>query len=87
MVYFSIFTPYYNNIVLYSMSELRKENENGISVLFYLQNIFLDEWKHFLERIGRNQTTFDSELQENSSDLLELHLWDSYCVQTLARTV
>lgn len=45
-----------------------------------------DEWKNFLERIGRDETTLDSELQENSSDLLELRLWASYRGQTLART-
>ena len=36
----SVFTPYYSETVLYSMSELSKENEDGISVLFYLQKIF-----------------------------------------------
>lgn len=87
MMSFSVFTPYYSETVLYSMSELRKENEDGISVLFYLQKIFPDEWKNFLERIGRDETTLDSELQENSSDLLELRLWASYRGQTLARTV
>lgn len=36
----SVFTPYYSETVLYSSSELRVENEDGISVLFYLQKIF-----------------------------------------------
>lgn len=87
MMPFSVFTPYYSETVMYSMSELRKENEDGISILFYLQKIFPDEWKNFLERIGRDETTLDSELQDNSSDLLELRLWASYRGQTLARTV
>jgi callose synthase len=38
--YFSVFTPYYSEIVLYSLAELQKRNEDGISVLFYLQKIF-----------------------------------------------
>ncbi|XP_004299187.1 PREDICTED: callose synthase 10 [Fragaria vesca subsp. vesca] len=87
MVPFSVFTPYYSETVLYSSSELRLENEDGISTLFYLQKIFPDEWDNFLERIGRDQSTGDAELQENSSDALELRFWVSYRGQTLARTV
>lgn len=37
---YSVFTPYYSETVLYSHSELRDENEDGISILFYLQKIF-----------------------------------------------
>lgn len=36
----SVFTPYYSETVLYSSSEIRMENEDGISILFYLQKIF-----------------------------------------------
>lgn len=36
----SVFTPYYSETVLYSNSDLRVENEDGISILFYLQKIF-----------------------------------------------
>lgn len=36
----SVFTPYYSEIVLYSMDELQKKNEDGISTLFYLQKIY-----------------------------------------------
>ncbi|KAH9316295.1 hypothetical protein KI387_024922, partial [Taxus chinensis] len=87
MLSFSVFTPYYSEIVMYSMVDLQKENEDGITTLFYLQKIFPDEWKNFLERIGRDEGTLESELQENSNDLLELRLWASYRGQTLARTV
>lgn len=45
-----------------------------------------DEWDNFLERIGRGDATRDAELQENSSDSLELRFWASYRGQTLART-
>ncbi|KAL8123333.1 hypothetical protein AgCh_011345 [Apium graveolens] len=40
MMPFCVFTPYYSETVLYSSSELRTENEDGISILFYLQNFF-----------------------------------------------
>ncbi|XP_057479619.1 callose synthase 10 [Actinidia eriantha] len=86
MMPFCVFTPYYSETVLYSSSELRVENEDGISTLFYLQKIFPDEWNNFLERIGRGDSG-DAELQESSSDSLELRFWASYRGQTLARTV
>ncbi|XP_058086685.1 callose synthase 10 isoform X2 [Magnolia sinica] len=87
MIPFSVFTPYYSETVLYSSSELRVENEDGISILFYLQKIFPDEWENFLERIGRSESTGDADLQESSRDSLELRFWASYRGQTLARTV
>lgn len=37
---YSVFTPYYSETVLYSPVELKQENEDGISILFYLQKIF-----------------------------------------------
>lgn len=84
---FCVFTPYYSETVLYSYSELRDENEDGISTLFYLQKIFPDEWDNFLERIGRGESTGDVDFQKNSTDTLELRFWASYRGQTLARTV
>ncbi|KAJ6805753.1 callose synthase 10-like [Iris pallida] len=86
MMPFCVFTPYYSETVLYSSSELRVENEDGISILFYLQKIFPDEWDNFLERIGRGETTAEA-LQKSSKDNLELRFWASYRGQTLARTV
>ncbi|XP_048235434.1 callose synthase 9 isoform X1 [Ricinus communis] len=87
MLSFSVFTPYYSEIVLYSMAELLKKNEDGISILFYLQKIFPDEWKNFLARIGRDENSLDTELFDSPSDILELRFWASYRGQTLARTV
>ncbi|XP_059665125.1 callose synthase 9 [Cornus florida] len=87
MLPFSVFTPYYSETVLYSMNELLKKNEDGISVLFYLQKIYPDEWRNFLARIGRDESSADSELFDNPSDVLELRFWASYRGQTLARTV
>nr|CAB3455580.1 unnamed protein product [Digitaria exilis] len=40
MIPFSVVTPYYKETVLYSMSDLYVENEDGISILFYLQKIY-----------------------------------------------
>ncbi|KAH9789381.1 callose synthase 9 [Citrus sinensis] len=98
MLSFCVFTPYYSEIVLYSMDELLKKNEDGISILFYLQKIYpvktlrpsqlslLHEWKNFLSRIGRDENSQDTELFDSPSDILELRFWASYRAQTLART-
>uniref|UniRef100_J3MAM9 1,3-beta-glucan synthase n=1 Tax=Oryza brachyantha TaxID=4533 RepID=J3MAM9_ORYBR len=86
MIPFSVFTPYYSETVLYSMSELCVENEDGISILFYLQKIYPDEWTNFLERIGRGESSLD-DFKDSPSDTLELRFWVSYRGQTLARTV
>ncbi|KAL2933328.1 Callose synthase 10 [Bienertia sinuspersici] len=87
MIPFSVFTPYYSETVLYSSSDLRVENEDGVSILFYLQKIFPDEWENFLERIDRGDSSGDADFEESSSDNLELRFWVSYRGQTLARTV
>ncbi|KAF8094628.1 hypothetical protein N665_0358s0010 [Sinapis alba] len=86
MLSFSVFTPYCSEVVLYSMAELTKRNEDGISILFYLQKIYPDEWKIFLARIGQDENALEGDLH-NERDILELRFWGSYRGQTLARTV
>ncbi|CAK9328068.1 unnamed protein product [Citrullus colocynthis] len=87
MLSFSVFTPYYSETVLYSMGELLKKNEDGITTLLYLQKIYPDEWKNFLARIGRDENEVDPESFDNPNDILALRFWASYRGQTLARTV
>ncbi|KAL3502930.1 hypothetical protein ACH5RR_037379 [Cinchona calisaya] len=82
MLSFSILTPYYREEVFYSEEELNKENEDGISILFYLHKIYPDEWKNFEERIK------DPKLGYAGKDKTELiRQWVSYRGQTLSRTV
>ncbi|CAN4104415.1 unnamed protein product [Withania somnifera] len=77
-----VLTPYYNEDVLYSNEELNKENEDGITTLFYLQKIYPDQWKNFEDRIN------DPKLGYVGKDRNELiRYWVSYRGQTLARTV
>ncbi|KAL9349148.1 hypothetical protein Peur_056403 [Populus x canadensis] len=83
MLSFSVLTPYYTEEVLFSLHDLEVPNEDGVSILFYLQKIFPDEWNHFLERVN---CTGEEELKERD-DLEELRLWASYRGQTLTRTV
>ncbi|KAL3509379.1 hypothetical protein ACH5RR_028780 [Cinchona calisaya] len=85
MMAFSVLTPYYNEEVLYSKEQLRTENEDGISILYYLQTIYSDDWKNFLERMKREGMVDEKELW--TSKLRDLRLWASYRGQTLTRTV
>lgn len=38
--FFSVLTPYYAEEVLFSVHDLEVPNEDGVSILFYLQKIF-----------------------------------------------
>ncbi|KAI6703749.1 hypothetical protein NL676_012885 [Syzygium grande] len=83
MMAFTVLTPYYDEDVLYANGGIQKENEDGISTLFYLQKVYEDEWANFLERMR-------GEGLENVDDILKseaLRLWASYRGQTLSRTV
>ncbi|RDY12785.1 putative callose synthase 6, partial [Mucuna pruriens] len=48
---FSVLTPYFKEDVLYSGEDLNKENEDGISILFYLTKIYLGEYFYMLSFI------------------------------------
>lgn len=85
MMAFSVLTPYYNEEVLYSREQLRTENEDGVSTLYYLQTIYADEWKNFMQRMRREGMEKDSEIW--TTKLRDLRLWASYRGQTLGRTV
>ncbi|KAK6162846.1 hypothetical protein DH2020_002687 [Rehmannia glutinosa] len=84
MLSFSILTPYYDEEVLFSIDLLEKPNEDGVSILFYLQKIFPDEWENFLERVGCSS---EEDLKGNVKLEEELRLWASYRGQTLTKTV
>ncbi|MBA0570078.1 hypothetical protein Golob_003765 [Gossypium lobatum] len=72
---FSVLTPYYSEHILFTDDELNKENEDGISTLFYLQKIYPDEWTNFRER---------RHYQESKEDICN---WATYRGQTLFRSV
>lgn len=84
MLSFSVLTPYYKEDVTFSIDHLEETNEDGVSILFYLQKIFPDEWTNFLERMkctSEEQLRVSAELEE------QLCLWASYRGQTLTKTV
>ncbi|XP_065872528.1 callose synthase 2 [Euphorbia lathyris] len=84
MLSFSVLTPYYEEEVLFSINLLEKPNEDGVSILFYLQKIFPDEWNNFLQRVGCGN---EDELRGNEELEEQLRLWASYRGQTLTKTV
>ncbi|KAL3522273.1 hypothetical protein ACH5RR_015107 [Cinchona calisaya] len=85
MMAFSVLTPYYDEEVLFGKETLRSANEDGISILFYLQKIYEDEWENFLERMRREGMQDDDEIW--TTKVRDLRLWASYRGQTLSRTV
>ncbi|EQC32617.1 hypothetical protein SDRG_09930 [Saprolegnia diclina VS20] len=78
----TISTPYFNEIVLYSIKDLTTQNDDCIKLLYYLQTINPFEWENFLERI--NCKDMHEALKKFPE---EVQLWASYRGQTLARTV
>lgn len=74
MLSFSIITPYFMEEVKFSDEELNS-NQDEASILSYMQKIYPDEWKNFLERL-------DSRITDD-----EIRYWASYRGQTLSRTV
>ncbi|KAH9558677.1 hypothetical protein CY35_06G019800 [Sphagnum magellanicum] len=87
MLSFSVLTPYYKEDVVYSRDDLMTENEDGISVLFYLQKIYPDEWSNFLERANITSADPETEIFGNVEKEDKLRVWASFRGQTLSRTV
>ncbi|TKY73835.1 Callose synthase 5 [Spatholobus suberectus] len=84
MLSFSVLTPYYSEETVYSKNDLEFENEDGVSIIYYLQKIFPDEWNNFMERLDCKK---DSEMWEKDENILQLRHWASLRGQTLSRTV
>ncbi|TKY46783.1 Callose synthase 7 [Spatholobus suberectus] len=80
MLSFSVLTPYFKEDVLYSDEDLNLENEDGISILFYLTKIYPDEWENFHQRLEREKI-------EDEKEKELIRQWASYRGQTLYRTV
>ncbi|KAG8070458.1 hypothetical protein GUJ93_ZPchr0006g42597 [Zizania palustris] len=74
MLSFSIITPYFMEEVKFSEEELLYDQDEA-SILSYMQKIYPDEWKNFLDRLGLKVTHE------------EIRYWASYRGQTLSRTV
>ncbi|CAK9325304.1 unnamed protein product [Citrullus colocynthis] len=82
MMSFSILTPYYTEDINFSLEELHSSHQE-VSIIFYMQKMFPDEWKNFLERLGYE----DMEKLKDDGRGEELRNWASFRGQTLSRTV
>ncbi|XP_050112527.1 putative callose synthase 8 [Malus sylvestris] len=82
MLPFCVMTPHFMEDINFSMKELHSSQQE-VSIIFYMQKIFPDEWKNFLERMGCEN--LDGLKEESKEE--ELRNWASYRGQTLSRTV
>eukprot|EP00250_Pteridium_aquilinum_P004273 c14499_g1_i1 orf=375-5705(-) len=88
MLAFSVLTPYYSEDVMYAKEQLRTPNEDGVTILYYLQSIYPDQWRNFLERMRLNESPNpEGELWDSIEQARQLRMWASYRGQTLSRTV
>ncbi|TMW64727.1 hypothetical protein Poli38472_011607 [Pythium oligandrum] len=78
----TVSTPYYSEIVMYSVKDLTSQNDDQIKLLYYLKTIYPAEWENFLERVHAKDM---EEALKKSPE--EVAMWASYRGQTLARTV
>ncbi|KAJ4726559.1 Callose synthase-like protein [Melia azedarach] len=82
MLSFSVITPQFLEDIKFSLKELHSSKEL-VSIIFYMQKIYPDEWKNFLERMGcENLDRLKDEGKEE-----ELRNWASFRGQTLSRSV
>ncbi|KAL6283334.1 hypothetical protein ACE6H2_014263 [Prunus campanulata] len=82
MLPFCVMTPHYMEDINFSMKELHS-SQREVSIIFYMQKIFPDEWKNFLERmVCENLDGLKDKGKEE-----DLRNWASYRGQTLSRTV
>lgn len=91
----SVLTPFYAEDVMYSNSDLLKQNQDGLSNLYiyfvlvfllrqYLQTIYPRDWQNFSERVGLGDIPKSLALQSDHN--LAVRLWATNRGQTLART-
>ncbi|CAH0477295.1 unnamed protein product [Peronospora belbahrii] len=78
----TVSTPYYNEIVMYSIKDLTAQNDDSIKLIYYLKTIYPFEWENLLERLQAKD--MEEALKKFPE---EVQLWASYRGQTLARTV
>ena len=45
-------TPFYSEDVLLTKDDLEQRNDDGVTVLLYLQTLYKRDWVNFLERRG-----------------------------------
>jgi hypothetical protein len=74
------------SVFVNTLQDLLKETKDGVSVLMYLQTIFPQHWKFFLERVKQGEDVDRRELLD-STVAAQTRMWASHRGQTLSRTV
>ena len=49
---YTVMTPFYSEDVLLTKDDLEQRNDDGVTVLLYLQTLYKRDWVNFLERRG-----------------------------------
>ena len=84
MFSWNVLTPYYNESVTLSKSELEARNDAlGVSTMLYMQTLFKADWANFLERMELH----DEEKVWSKKYTSATRQWASIRAQTLNRTV
>ncbi|CAN0064124.1 unnamed protein product [Discosporangium mesarthrocarpum] len=83
MMSWTCMTPFYSEDVVYSKKDLETKNDDGLTTLMYLQALYKNDWRNFLER---NMLT-DEQQALNKRHYQKTRLWASFRAQTLSRTV
>jgi len=97
MYSWTVLTPYVEELVIYTMDEISKPNEEGVTADFYLRSTHQKEWNNFVERMAEQteQRTRarvlhglpDDESADDAWRTIQKREWCSFRGQTLLRTV
>lgn len=74
----SVLTPYYREEVLYSADELNRVNEDGISVLFYLQKIYPGNSGHLVPPLIQFFFFLGLTINYNKCSRFKLDEWNNF---------
>ena len=74
----SVMTPYYSEETVYSKTDLELENEDGVSILYYLQKIFPGEWLFYLLQLFCCNFSIGYSYHILKLDIRHFHLTDEW---------
>ncbi|KAF3678769.1 Callose synthase 5 [Capsicum annuum] len=74
MLSFSVMTPYYSEETVYSKGDLEMENEDGVSIIYYLQKIYPVRGMMYYRRALKLQAFLDMASEGELSSVPVLHV-------------
>lgn len=90
MMSLNVMTPYYSEDVILGKNDLLKKNDAlGVNTLLYIQTLYKNDWKNFVERMGYANAHDDPKTMQLllKKHVMETRMWASLRAQTLSRTV